>query len=193
MDKNNLKKFRLGSGKVYLTEFTGNIPEDAEIERDENILGYIQGGATVEYKATTYTAKDDLALLSETIVTDEEVLMKLGICTFNGNTLEKLSATARVTTEGRRRTLKVGGVQNDNGKKYLCRFVHKNKAKGDVRATIVGKNQAGFSLAYTKDKETVINPEFKADPMDDAGTLLQYDEDEPEAAEPASTEEPAST
>jgi len=41
-----------------------------------------------------------------------------------------------------------------------------------VRVTIVGTNEAGFTIAWAKDKETVINAEFKAQPVDRDGTLI---------------------
>ena len=52
-----------------------------------------------------------------------------------------------------------------------------NPGDGDVRVTIVGNNQAGFTIAFAKDSETVIDAEFKAQPMDKEGTLILYEED----------------
>lgn len=49
----------LGSGKLYCVQFTGEIPEDAVIETEENELAHIKGGASLEYKAESYTAEDD--------------------------------------------------------------------------------------------------------------------------------------
>ena len=43
--------------------------------------------------------------------------------------------------------------------------------------TIVGNNQAGFTIAFAKDSETVIDAEFKAQPMDKEGTLITYQEE----------------
>ena len=34
-----------------------------------------------------------------------------------------------------------------------------------------------FSLAFAKDKETVIDAEFKCQPIDKAGTLIEYNEE----------------
>ena len=51
------------------------------------------------------------------------------------------------------------------------------EADGDVRVTVVGKNQSGFTLAFAKDKETVIDAEFKAQPHDTEGTLIKYEEE----------------
>lgn len=176
------KPIVLGSGTFYVMEFTGEIPEDSVIEVESNILGLVQGGASVEYKPTYYTAKDDFGKKQKTIITEEEALMKSGICTFNGNTLAKISSTARVTTNGNKRIVKIGGVGNDNGKKYLIRFHHEDKVDGDIRVTIVGRNEAGFSLAFAKDKETVVDAEFKAAPHDTDGTLILYEEEIKDAA-----------
>lgn len=171
------EKITLGSGYLYIIEFSGTIPTNDEIEVEENLAGYIQGGCALEYKPEYYTAEDDLGLVSKTIITKEEALLKSGIMTWNGRTIEKMSPTARVTEAGGKRTVKIGGKGNDNGKSYLIHFHHEDPADGDVRLTIVGKNQAGFTLTFAKDKETVIDAEFKAEPHDKEGTLIIYEED----------------
>lgn len=172
------EKIVLGSGKLYVTEFAGTIPEDTTLETDANILGYIQGGATLSYTPSFYEAKDDLGLVVKKMLTDEEVVLKSGIMTWNGKTLEKICGTARVTESGNTRTVKIGGIGNYNGKKYVIRFVHEDSADGDIRLTIVGSNEAGFEMAFAKDKETVVNVEFKAmGGLDTEGTLVEYKEE----------------
>ena len=59
----------------------------------------------------------------------------------------------------------------------MLHFVHEDAADGDIRVTIVGKNEAGFTLAFAKDKETVVDAEFKAKPHDSEGTLIVYEEE----------------
>lgn len=172
-------KIVLGSGSVYYKEFTGNIPENAALEVEENKLGFIQGGATLEYKPSYYTCKDDSGVIQKTIITDEEATLKTGILTFNGKTLAILCETGRVTETSTLRTVKIGGLKNTNGKKYVIHFHHEDKVDGDIRVTIVGKNESGFSLAFAKDKETVIDAEFKCQPQDNEGTLIKYQEDIP--------------
>lgn len=169
----------LGSGKLYILEFTGDIPEHAVVEVDANLIGLIKGGASLEYKPEFVTAEDDLGLVKKVILTKEEAKLKSGIMTWCGNTLKKLCSTARVTedTEKKLRTVKIGGVDNQDGKSYLIRFVHQDKADGDVRISIVGRNQAGFNLSFTKEKETVIDAEFDAIPLDEEGTLILYEEE----------------
>lgn len=174
MDK---EKIVLGSGTLYVVEFDGTVPDAATIEAAENEIGKIQGGASVEYTPTFYDAKDDSGAVVKTIITDEEAVLKSGIMTWNGNTLAKLSSTARVTEAGGVRTVKIGGIKNNNGKKYVIHFLHEDPEDGDIRLTIVGQNQAGFSMAFVKDKETVVNAEFKAQPQDSEGTLIKYVEE----------------
>lgn len=175
------KRITLGSGKLYLMEFSGTVPETAEITVADNLLGYIQGGATLEYKPTFYEAKDDLGYVVKTIITEEEATLKSGVLTFNGDTLDKLCDTARVTESAGLRTVKFGGVGNAKRAKYLICFHHEDPIDGDIWVIIVGNNQAGFSLAFAKDKETVIDAEFKALAQDDEGTLIKYIEEDKEA------------
>lgn len=178
------EKIVLGSGKLYLTEMdSGLIPADASIETESNVLGYIQGGATLEYKPEYYTAEDDQGLAKKTILTKEEAILKSGIMTWNGTTLKKLCSTARVTEADGKRVVKIGGIGKQDGKKYIIRFLHEDATDGDIRITIAGRNTAGFSLAFAKDKETVIDAEFVAQPQDLEGTLILYEEEIPAGKE----------
>lgn len=173
-----MDKIVLGSGKVYISEFTDKIPENAVLETEENLLGLIQGGASLEYKPEFYTAEDDLGLAKKTILTKEEATLKTGIMTWCGKTLQKLCSTARVAEDTAKgtRTVKIGGAGNQDGKSYIIRFLHNDTVDGDVRVTVVGKNQSGFTLAFAKDKETVLDAEFIAEPHDKEGTLIIYQE-----------------
>lgn len=176
-EKRSKETITLGSGKLYISEYTGEVPESATLETDEKLLGYIKGGAELEYTPEFYDAKDDLGYVQKTIMTEEEVLFRSGIMTWNGDTLAVLSSTGRVTEDATKRTLKIGGVKNQTGKKYVLRFVHKDPADGDVRITIVGQNRSGFTLNFAKDEETVIDAEFKASPdLDSEGTLIIFEE-----------------
>ena len=174
----NTEKIVLGSGKLYVTEFTDTLPEDATIEVESNLIGLIQGGATLAYTPTFYEAKDDLGLVSKKFLTEEVVVLRSGIMTWNGNTIEKLTATARVTEAEGVRTVKIGGIDNYSGKQYVIHFVHTDDVDGDIRITIVCSNEAGFEMAFAKDKETVINAEFKAQPQDKEGTLILFKEED---------------
>ena len=176
----DFKRITLGSGDLYIAEFDGDtVPEKDAICIDDNHAGYIQGGATLEYKPTFYTAKDDTGVCEKQIITEEEALLKSGIMTFNADTIKKLVATGRVTdsNDGKTRTILIGGIANADGKKYVICFHHKDPIDGDIWVIIVGQNQSGFSLAFAKDKETVIDAEFKALSQDTEGTLIKYIEE----------------
>ena len=174
------KRITLGSGHLYLIPYTDTVPETSTICTEENRLGYIKGGATLEYTPTFYEAKDDLGFVVKTIITDETALLKSGILTFDSNTLQKLCDTGRVTEDATKklRAIKIGGISNATGAKYVICFHHEDPIDGDIWVVIVGKNEAGFSLAFAKDAETVIDAEFKCLAQDSEGTLIKYIEED---------------
>ena len=175
--KRDAEVITLGSGNLMIKEFTDVIPAYTEFNEETDLLGRIQGGATLEYKGTWYEAKDDTGKAVKTIITEEEATLKSGVCTWNGKTLAQLCSTARITEAEGIRTVKIGGIANNDGKSYALCFHHVDTADGDIWVVIRGVNQAGFSLAFAKDKETVIDAEFKCLPQDDEGTLIQYVEE----------------
>lgn len=179
MGKRTKETITLGSGKLYSVEYTGTIPSNTDLEKESNILGYIQKGASLDYKPEFYEAEDDLGIVKKQILTKEEVTFKSGILTWNAETLNKLVATGRITEDAEKgmRTIKIGGINNNDGKQYIFHFVHEDKKDGNVRITIVGQNTAGFSLAFAKDAETVIDAEIKALPNDNEGTLIIFQEE----------------
>lgn len=179
MGKRTKETITLGSGKLYSVEYTGTIPSNTDLEKESNILGYIQKGASLDYKPEFYEAEDDLGIVKKQILTKEEVTFKSGILTWNAETLKKLVATGRITEDAGKgmRTIKIGGINNNDGKQYIFHFVHEDKKDGNVRITIVGQNTAGFSLAFAKDAETVIDAEIKALPNDNEGTLIIFQEE----------------
>ena len=103
-----MERIVLGSGKLYVTTATissgvYSVPADNTIEVAANLLGYIKGGATLEYTPTFYTVKDDLGIVSKKFLTEEAAVFKSGILTWNGDVLDKLSSTATVDETGTRR------------------------------------------------------------------------------------------
>lgn len=177
MAKRKEPPITLGSGKVYLKEFADVMPTVEEICVDENELGHIKGGAALEYTEETYEEKDDLGRKTKVITTNEEVLMKLGLITWNGNTLKKLIDRCKVTEEGGKRITKIGGAGNAQGKNYVICFFHEDKQDGNLWALIKGRNTAGATLTFATGEGTLIEPEFKALPHDDDGTLVELIEE----------------
>ena len=179
----------LGSGKLYVATISATagvytIPADNVIETSANLLGYIKGGATLEYTPEYYTVKDDLGVISKRFLTEESAIFKSGILTWNGNVLDKLSSTATVdeTVTGKR-TVKIGGIENYDNQMYCIRFVHEDEEDGNIRVTVVGNNTAGFELQFQPDSETVLNAEFECAPgVGASGVLIVYTEDDADVA-----------
>lgn len=175
--RDNNDTIYLGSGDLMIKEYNGTMPAYTDFDASTDLLGRIQGGATLEYAGTWYDAKDDSGKAVKSIITEEEATLKSGVITWNGKTLEQLISTARVTEAKGVRTVKIGGVGNHNGKSYALCFHHTDKVDGDVWIVIRAVNQGGVSLAFVKDQETVIDAEFKCLPSDSEGTLIEYVEE----------------
>ena len=86
------KQIILGSGDLYITSYNGTIPTDTVIETEENLIGYIKGGASLEYKPTEYEVSDDAFKVMKRYVISEETTFKSGVLTWNLEVLNKLIA-----------------------------------------------------------------------------------------------------
>lgn len=179
MAKRDNKTITLGSGKIYLQEFSETMPTVETLCVDGNLLGYIKGGAALEYTEETYEESDDLGYVKKIITTSEEAILKCGLLTWNGETLGKLISRCNTTEAGGKRTTKIGGAGNDQGGYFAICFFHEDKTDGNVWILIKGRNTAGATLTFAADSGTVIEPEFKALPHDDAGTLVEFIEEIP--------------
>jgi hypothetical protein len=115
--------------------------------------------------------------VSKIITTSEEALLKCGLLTWNGQTLTKLIDRCKTIEESGKRVTKIGGAGNSQGGYYAICFHHEDKTDGDLWILIKGKNTAGATLTFATDAGTVIEPEFKAMPHDDDGTLIELIEE----------------
>ena len=100
------------------------------------------------------------------------MLVKLGLLTWNGKTLEYLADRCTVTEGNGIRTIKIGGAGNSQGKEWALCLFHEDKKDGNLWVLIRGRNNTGLTLTLASDAGTVLEPEFKAMPQDDKGTLL---------------------
>ena len=182
MAKRDKSRITLGSGKIYLQAFADAMPTVEDLCKEENLLGYIKGGAALEYTEETYEEKDDLGLVSKIITTSEEALLKCGLVTWNGATLQKLIDRCGVTESDGKRVTKIGGAGNAQGGYYAICFFHEDKVDGNVWILIKGRNTAGATLTFAADEGTVVEPEFKAMPHDEDGTLVELIEETGTAA-----------
>lgn len=174
MAKGTKDKITLGSGIPYIAEFAGTMPDVKTLCVEENRLGYCKGGAQLIYTEETYEEKDDLGYVSKVVTTKEEALLKLGMLTFNGDTVKKLADRCTVTEDNTAgtRTIHIGGAGNSQGKEWVVCFFYEDKKEGNMWVLIRGRNNAGFTLTFAADSGSVVEPEFKALPQDDKGTLI---------------------
>lgn len=185
----NSDEIILGSGDLYIVEFTGDIPEDSVIEADSNRAGNIKGGATLEYSTESQTVQDDKGRVKKTIITQETVTFKTGLMTWVKQYMQALVQTARIdeTSKAGRIVYKLGGLANLNKKRYLWRFVHTRDDGRKVRITVTGKNTGTISLAFQPENETVVDSEITADTLDKDGTLVILDMEKPGTTQPENT------
>lgn len=181
MAKRAKENITLGSVIPYIMEYTGTMPTHTEICKEENRLGYCKGGAEMTYTEETYEEKDDLGYVSKIITTSEEVLVKLGLLTWNGETLKYLADRCTVTEDKTKgtRTIHIGGAGNTQGKDWVLCLFHEDKKDGNLWVIIRGRNSTGLTITLAADAGTVIEPEFKAMPQDDKGTLITLIEEIP--------------
>ena len=181
MAKRDKKTITLGSGKIYALAYSDAMPTVDTLCVEDNLLGYIKGGAGLEYTEETYEEKDDLGYVSKIITTSEEALLRCGLLTWNGATLKKLVDRCQSTEAAGKRTTKIGGAGNAQGGYYAICFLHEDKVDGNLWVLIKGRNTAGFTLTFSAEEGTVVEPEFKAMPHDDNGTLIELIEEIPAA------------
>ena len=179
MAKRDKNTITLGSGKIYLQAYSEAMPTVDDLCKDENLLGHIKGGASLEYTQEIYEEKDDLGLVSKIITTSEEAILKCGLITWNGETLTKLVERCATSEAAGKRTTKIGGSGNAQGGYYAICFHHEDKTDGSLWILIKGRNTAGATLTFAADAGTVLEPEFKAMPHDTAGTLVELIEEIP--------------
>ncbi|MFS0776085.1 IPT/TIG domain-containing protein [Neobacillus sp. 3P2-tot-E-2] len=151
--------FLLGSGDLYIGVVSPTATEE-EINAALENVGAISGGAALTYSPSFYEVKSGNRGTIASFKTEETVTFKSGILTWDLKNIEKLSAAYYSEGTGTRR-VGVGGMKNIPVN-YL-RFVH-TKPDGLKLTVNVFKAQAqsGFELTFDKEKETVIDAEFKA-------------------------------
>ena len=179
----SVEEYTLGSGDLFIKEYTAGTSVTAEdVITNGERLGEIKGGASLEYTTETKEDSSDLGRTKIVIISKEDVVLKSGVMTWNGKTLEKLCQTARVTqsVDNKKRTIKIGGLANAANKSYAVAFQYKGDGKKGLTVLIVGKNTAGFTVSFSSDNATVIDAEFKAQALDNDGTLVVIEETIPD-------------
>lgn len=169
-----------GSCYVYYSEWDGEeIPADATLETEANRVGYVKGGCTVNYNMETADLKDDFGKVRRTVLTAEDAGFKCEFASWSSSKMGLFTPTARITEANGKRKIKIGGIQNDSGKNYIFRLHHPDAEMGDVRITMVGRQQGGFELAFSPEDANRMALDVKAITSDNEGTLIIYEEELP--------------
>ena len=177
MAKRSKDTITVGTATAYIMVVEDTMPTQDDLFKEENRVGYSEGGAAVTYTEETSEIKDDLGRVSKVVTVDEEALVKLGLITWNGEALQKLIDRCTVVEADGKRTLKIGGSGNTQGKYYALGLHHEDKADGDIWVIIKGRNTTGVTLTFAKDAGVKLEPEFRAVPHDEDGTLIEYIEE----------------
>jgi hypothetical protein len=177
MAKRSKDTITVGTATAYLMVVEDTMPTKDDLFKEENRVGWSEGGAAVEYTEETSEIKDDLGRVSKVVTVSEEALVKLGLITWNGTTLQQLIDRCTVTDAEGVRTVKIGGAGNAQGKYYALGLHHVDKKDGDLWVIIKGRNTAGVTLTFATDEATKLEPEFKAMPHDEDGTLVEFIEE----------------
>lgn len=159
----------LGSGRIYIVEYENAIPQDSVIETSANQFGFTKGGATLSYETQFTDINDDNGDVKESFLNTDSATFKCGAFMGNPNDIVKICPTASTTTANGVTTVKIGGVSNDNNKKYVVRFKHKTEP---LRVTIVGKNTDGFELTFSAEDAVTLEPTFTCSAMEN-GVLAE--------------------
>ena len=166
-------KVILGSGHLYIAETveTGVVPEN--IFDEANNVGSISGGAELNYTPTIYDVVDDDDKVLKSFITKEEVILKSGVLTWLLESVAKLSAGGKYDSASK--TLTIGGKKSV--KQYAVGFRHEEDDGYKLEVTMVGRSNKGFVINFNKEKETIIDAEFKAI-KDNDGILVTIKETE---------------
>lgn len=167
------KKHMLGSGRIHIEEYNGTLPESWNdfFSSEDNIFGAVKGGAELEYSVDVFEDQSDLGEVKIREITAENVVLRSGIMTINGETLKVLCETAEIISDSatNKDTIKIGGLSKKKDQRYIIGFEHYSKK---IRVIIIGHNTAGFTISFKQDEATVVDVEFSAEAIDNTGTLI---------------------
>ncbi len=166
MAKGETQKVVLGAGKWYISPWTSGKIDFKTLCVEDNLMGYTSGGATVTYTPETYTIEDDIGMVKRTFQTKGTAEMKTGLLTWNVKAMAQMLSTgeftekaASTTANGENKLELHGG--KESLKQFSVAFVYEDDDTGlKTYFGMIASNAAALSLAFTKDKETVIDMTF---------------------------------
>ena len=169
MPENTVKEnVVLGSGFLFIAELAADGTIPSTLFDEANNVGHVQGGADLTYTPTIYDVECDEGKILKSYITKEEAILRSGILTWNLKTVSKLAVGGSYSNG----VLTIGGAKSI--KQYAVGF----KYDGDdrtIKVSMAGRSNKGFTITFNKEKETVIDAEFKA-VKDTNGVLIKIEE-----------------
>ena len=161
--RGNGEQVILGAGDWYVQEWASGAVDLAALCVQSNLIGNTSGGATLEYTIDTYTVEDDMGRVRRTFKTKGNATLKTDLLTFDVAALSQLMSMGEISSSGGKTILKLKGGK-ESLKKFCVGFVYQDESTGEIiRVGMVATNTAGITLAFTKDKETVVDVTFTAE------------------------------
>ena len=186
--KGETEKVVLGAVDIYLCDYDPDkdFSLDDMTATEDNYFGNTQGGATLEYTPETYTIEDDRGRVKRTFMTKAAATLKTGLLTYHLGSLASVLSVGTLTTTAA--TAQAAGkykLELPGGKATLKRkAVVAVYTDGDTGAKtkigMVATNTGALSMAYAKDKETVPEIIFTAEPVGGSDVLVTIEETIPQ-------------
>lgn len=186
-DTGKTQRVVLGAGKWYIAPYTSGALDMETVEKEDNLLGYTQGGATITFTPETYTIEDDIGMVRKTFQTKASAEMKTGLLTFTTDSLAAMLSVGQATqtpasaSARGKTTLELGGGKSAL-KKFSVVFVYEDDETGfKTRIGMVATNTAPLELVFAKDAETVVDVTFTAESNGVDDTIIVIEEETAEA------------
>ncbi len=172
------EKVVLGAVDIYLADYD---PEkefdlDAMTATEESYFGNTQGGATLEYTPETYTVEDDKGRVKRTFMTKATATLKTGLLTYDAASLARVLSVGTLSTPSGKTRLTLPGGKATLTRKCVV-AVYKDDGTGEIiKIGMVATNTGALSMAFAKDKETVPEITFTAEPTGGSDVLVTIEE-----------------
>lgn len=182
----NKERVVLGGCKHYIAPHDGKTAlEDLKTYCiDDNLIGWTQGGTTVNFSYETKTIEDDVGMVRKTFKTKGDASIKTGLLTFD------LASIAAMMSVGKFEKGEAGSKPNKmtltGGTEELVNYIvvaeYTDATNGhNLRVGMVATNTEALEMVFNKDNETVPNITFTASSNGVDDTLVVFEEDIPAA------------
>lgn len=168
----NQETVTLGACDIYLCDYDKDKTFDLEamVATAANYFGNTQGGTTLEYTPEVYTIEDDRGRIKRNFMTKASATLKTGLLTYDAAALSKalsvgtLTSTAATQSAGAKARLDLPGGKTSLKRKCVVAKYTDDDTGVVTLIGMVATNTGALSLAYAKDKETVPEITFTAEP-----------------------------